>query len=151
MLRYRLLLEKQTIFKKQNKLSFNEPVFLELLSIKASIECQIYLNRVNEYCSLIKKFLDTKIIPHQFRAKFLEMIEQDNKEAELLFQDFEQLANFLIHDNLDEFSPLFSRVHKIYLQVFEFGSEDDGFGVPEHEFKNSVEKAYFQIKNAEIN
>ena len=79
-----------------------------------------------EYCSLIKKYLNRTIPPHKFRARFLEMVKQDDEKAEKILQDFKQLASFSIDVNLDGFSSLFGRISNNCLQAFEFGPKNDG-------------------------
>jgi len=142
--RYRELLKKKDILEEQNKFLFDEPDFLELLSYQATVYTQLYFSRKSDYCSLIKQYLDATIFPHIFRAKFLEMVEQDDEKAEKILQDFKQLSSFSSDVNLDQFSSLFERISDKCLQAFEFGPEDDGYGIPEDEFRNAIEETYFQ-------
>lgn len=145
--RYRELLKKNDILEEQNKFSFDDPHYVELLSYQTTVYNQIYFSRTNEYRSLIKKYLNIIIPPHEFRAKFLEMVKEDDEEAATILQDFKQLSNFSIDVNLDEFSSLFEQIFNTCLQAFEFGSKDDGYGIPEDEFRNSIEEIYFQLEN----
>ena len=145
--RYRELLKKKNILEEQNKFLFNNPDYLELLSYQGDVYSQIYFSRKNDYCSLIKKYLNTIIPPHEFRARFLEMVEQDNEKAEKILQDFKQLSSFSIDVNLDGFSSLFGRISNNCLQAFGFGLKNDGYGIPEDEFRNSIEEIYFQLEN----
>ena len=145
--RYRELLKKVAILKQQNKFLFDEPEFMELLHHKASVEQQILFNRKSEYYSLIKKYVDKTLSPDIFRAELLEMVKQDNEKAEKILQDFNQLSSFSIDVNLDTFSSSFERISDKCLQAFEFGPEDDGYGIPEDEFRNSIEESYFKLEN----
>ena len=145
--RYRELLKKERILEEQNKFLFDEPYYLELLSYQATVYRQIYFSRRSEYCSLIKKYLNTTIPPHKFRARFLEMVKQDDEKAEQILQDFKQLSSFSIDGNLDGFSSLFGRISNKCLQAFEFDPKNDDYGIPEDEFRNSVEKTYLQLEN----
>ena len=150
--RYRELLKKVNILEQQNKFLFDEPEFMEFLSYGASVERQIHFSRKSEYCSLIKKYVYKTLPPHIFRGEFLEMVEQDTEKAEKILQDFNQLSNFSISVNLldedkDEFSSSFERISDKCLQAFEFGPEDDGYGIPEDEFRNSIEESYFKLEN----
>ena len=144
---YRELLKKESILSEQNKFLFDESDSLEVLSYQATVYRQIYFSRRNEYCSLIKKYLNTTIPPHKFRARFLKMVKQDDEKAEKILQDFKQLSSFSIDGNLDGFSSLFGRISNKCLQAFEFGLKNDGYGIPKDEFRNSIEKTYFQIQN----
>jgi hypothetical protein len=144
---YRELLKKESILKEQNKFLFDKPDYLELLSYQATVYRQISFRRRNEYCSLIKKYLNTTIPPHKFRARFLEMIKQDDEKAEKILQDFKQFSSFSIDGNLDRFSSLFGRIFNKCLQAFEFGPKNYGYGISEDESRNSIEKTYFQIQN----
>ena len=75
------------------------------------------------------------------------MLKQDDEKAEKILQDFKQLSSFSIDVNLDGFSSLFERISDNCLQAFEFGPKDDGYGIPEDEFSNSIEEIYFQLEN----
>ena len=125
----------------------DEPNFLEFVSCEATVYRQIYFNRKSEYVFLIKKYLNTPFPPHIFRARFLEMVKQDDEKADKILQDFNQLSSFSIEGNLDEFSSLFERIYNKCVQAFEFGPQDDGYGIPEDEFRNSIEEIYFKLEN----
>ena len=144
--RYRELLKKKDILEEQNKFLFDDPDYLELLSYQATVYRQIYFSRKSDYCSLIKKYLNTTIPPHKFRARFLGMVKQDDEKAEKILQDFNQLSSFSIDVNLDGFSSLFGRISNNCLQAFEFGPKNDGYGIPEDEFRNSIEEIYFELE-----
>ena len=75
------------------------------------------------------------------------MVKQDDEKAEKILQDFKQLSNFSIDVNLDGFSSLFGRISNNCLQAFEFGPKNDGYGILEDEFRNSIEEIYFQLEN----
>ena len=142
--RYRELLKKKYV---KNKSVFDDPDYLELLSCQGSVYSQIYFNRKSDYCSLIKKYLNETINPDIFRARFLGMVKQDIEKAEKILQDFKQLSSFSIDVNLDGFSSLFERISDTCLQAFEFGPKNNGYGIPEDEFRNSIEEIYFQLEN----
>jgi hypothetical protein len=76
---------------------------------------------------------------------FNQKIFKDEK-AERILQDLKQLFSFSIDGNLDQFSSLFGRISNKCLQAFEFGPKNDGYGIPEDEFRNSVEKTYLQLQ-----
>lgn len=145
--RYRELLKKKDILEEQNKFLFDDADYFELLSCQAIVYRQIYFSRKSDYCSLIMYYLNTTILPHKFRARFLEMVKQDDEKAEKILQDFKQLSSFSIDVNLGGFSSLFGQISDKCLQAFEFGPEDDGYGIPEDEFRNSIEKIYFQLED----
>jgi len=145
--RYRELLKKKDIIEEQDTFVFDNPDYLELLSYQAIVYCQIYFSRKSDYCYLIKKYLNTTIPPHIFRARFLEMLKRDDEKAEKILQDFKQLSSFSIDINVDGFSSLFRKISNQCLQAFEFGPMDDGYGIPEDEFRNSIEEIYFQLEN----
>ena len=146
-LRYRELLKKKNILEEQNKFLFNEPDYFELLSYQSTVYSQIHFSRKSDYYSLIKKYLNTLIPAYKFRARFLEMVKQDNEKAEKILQDFKQLSSFSIDVNLNGFSSLFEQISNNCLQAFEFGSKNDGYGIPEDEFRNSIEEICFQLEN----
>ena len=75
------------------------------------------------------------------------MVKQDDKKAEKILQDFKQLSSFSIDANLGGFSSLFGQISNNCLQAFEFGSKNDGYGIPEDEFINSIEEIYFQLES----
>lgn len=145
--RYRELLKRKDILEEQSEFIFDEPEYRELLSYQGSVYTQIYFNRKSYYCSLIRKYLNKKIPSHLFIGRFLIMVEEDDKKAGKILQDFEQLSNFSINVTLDEFSSLFERIFDRCLQAFEFGPDDELYGVPENELRNSIEEIYFQLEN----
>ena len=91
--------------------------------------------------------MNTTIPPHIFRAKFLEMVKQDDEKAEKMLQNFKQLSNFSIYINLDNFLSLFEKVYNNCLQAFEFGPEIDNYRISEDEFRSSIKEIYFQLEN----
>ena len=145
--RYRELLKITYIIKDGDKTIFDNPEYLELLSYQASVYDEIYFSRKSEYCSLIIQYLNATLLSHEFIAEFLQMIKEDNEKSKKILQDLKQLSSFSIHANLDSFSSLFDQIYNACLQAFEFGHENDGYGIPEDEFRNSVEETYFQLEN----
>lgn len=75
------------------------------------------------------------------------MVKQDDEKAEKILQDFKQFSSFSIDANLGGFSSLFGQISNNCLQAFEFGPKNDGYGIPEDEFRNSIEEIYFQLEN----
>ena len=61
--RYHELLKKEDILEEQSKFLFDDPDYLELLSYQATVSRQIYFSRKSDYCSSIKKYLNTTIPP----------------------------------------------------------------------------------------
>ena len=122
-----------------NKQDLTETDQLQLLSYGALVERQISYNRKEDYFSLIKNYLAKKISPSIFRAKFLEMQNQDNNTAQMLKKDFEQLSNFSVNLELEEgpFSSLINLIYDNSMLAIEFGPEE---GISEEEFKVSIEK-----------
>ena len=145
--RYRELLKKRkSALEEKDAFSFNDPYYLELLSCEATVYTELYFNHKSNYFSLIEEYLNTTIPTNIFVAEFLDMVKQDNEKAEKILQDFKQLSNFPIDVTLDKFSSLFERISDKCSYVLEFGHEDDGNGISEDEFRNSIEETYFQLK-----
>lgn len=71
---------KQLIAKKELALSdkdlFADPTFLELLSLEASIESQVFYNHKKKYFALIQQYLNETIHPNIFRAELIEMVNE---------------------------------------------------------------------------
>ena len=45
------------------------------------------------------------------------------------------------------FRLYFGQISNNCLQAFEFGPKNDGYGISEEEFRNSIEEIYFQLEN----
>ena len=105
---------------------FHEPEFIELLSCEE------------------KEYLVKTIYPNVFRAQFRAMTDEDLRKSHQIFNDFEQLSTFWIDSKLNEFSSLFEEINEKCLYTFEFKDEDGA--MPEHEFRDPVEKIFSQIQ-----
>lgn len=135
--RYKELLELE----KSKKITFLD---LELLTYEANIESQISYNRKENYFSLMEKYLNEKIVGHEFRSKFLEMEKQDGKIAYIIKQDLQNLEVFTLADDLEEFSHLIGEISTL---CFEYNEIWDGTMIPmsESEFYSLVNKHYYQL------
>lgn len=71
------------------------------------------------------------------------MRREDAEKAETILKDFKHSIDL----KLDEFSSLFRRISNNCLQAFEFGSEDDVYGIPEDQFRDSITNIFFQLQN----
>ena len=71
----------------------------------------------------MEKYLEGKIVGHEFRSKFLEMEKQDGKIAYIIKQDFQKLEVFTLADDLEEFSDLIREISTLCL---EYGEVWDG-------------------------
>jgi len=141
---YRQLVAKTDCLTSKNEDFFTDPIFLELLSLESSLQTQIFYNNKNNYFTLIQKYLDEIINPYVFRAKFIEMVNEDMKKSHKILNDFEELSTFWIDLKLDEFCSLFENIHETCFYAFEF--EDEKNLVPEDKFCDSIQKIFFKIQ-----
>ena len=142
--RYRQLLAKNDSLNKKNKDLLYKPDFIELLSCQGSVETQIFYNQKDKYFDLIKEYLVETIPSNVFRVRFTRMAREDMKKADEILNDFQQLSNFWIDSELDEFSSLFEEINEKCLYAVEFEGEDGA--MPEDEFRDSIEKIFSQMQ-----
>ena len=95
---------------------------------------------------MIEKYLETTILPHRFKARFLQMVKQNDKKAEKILQDFKQLSSFSLDINSDGFSSLLGRISDNCLQAFEFGPADNGYEISENKLNSPLKKLIFDLK-----
>jgi len=140
--RYRELLAKTDSSTNKNKDLFDDPTFIELLSLESSVETQVFYNHKNNYFALIQKYLGEIINPNVFRGQFIEMVNEDMKKSHKILKNFEELSTFWIDLELDDFSSLFENIYETCLYAFEFEDQDDA--MPEDKFRDSIEIFFFQ-------
>jgi len=142
--RYRELLAKTDSSTNKNKNFFDDPIFIELLSLESSVVTQVFYNHKNSYFALIQKYVDKIINPNVFRGHFLEMVNEDLKKSHKILKNFEELSTFWIDLELDDFSSLFENIHETCLYAFEFEDQEDA--MPEDTFRDSIQKFFFKIQ-----
>ena len=142
--RYRELLAEIDSSTKKTKELFDDPKFIELLSLQGSVETQVFYNHKNKYFALIQKYLSEIISPNVFRAKFIRIVNEDLKKSYKILKNFEEFYTFWIDSELDDFSSLFENIHETCLYVVEFEDQDDA--MPEEEFRDSIEKIFFKMQ-----
>jgi len=137
--RYKELLKQR----KNEEISF---LNLELISFEASVEEQICYDRKKDYFILIDEYLSRTISLYDFRSKFLQMQNEDSEKATIILEDFQELENFTLANNLEKFSDLITDISSL---CFEYGELWDGTIEPmsESEFYDLVNNYYFQLKN----
>jgi len=125
---------------------FDNPTFIELqlLFLESSIETQVFYNHKNNYFALIQKYLGETINFNVFRGQFIEMVNENLKKSHKILKNFEELSNFWIDLELDDFSSLFENIYETCLYAFEFEDQDDA--MPEDKFRDSIEKFFFKIQ-----
>lgn len=114
----------------------DKKAFLELLNYKANVECQIGYVKTPIYFSLVENYLTEKITPDKFRADFLDLQDQDCKDATNILNDLEKLSTFSISLKAIEFSSLLMDVYNCSMIVIE---EE---GLSETEFRDSIERIF---------
>lgn len=143
--RYRQLLAKKDSSTNKNKDLFDDPTFIELLSLESSVQTQVFYNHKNNYFALIQKYLGEIINPNVFRGQFIEMVNEDVKKSHKILKNFEELSTFWIDLELDDFSSLFENIYETCLYAFEFEDQDDA--MPEDKFRDSIENFFSKSKS----
>ena len=143
--RYRELLAKTDSSTNKNKDLFDDPTFIELLSLESSVETQVFYNHKNNYFALIQKYLGEIINPNVFRGQFIEMVNEDMKKSHKILKNFEELSTFWIDLELNDFSSLFENIYETCLYAFEFEDQDDA--MPEDKFRDSIENFFSKSKS----
>lgn len=129
------------------KISFMDQRYLELLDYKADVEVQITYNRKVDYFLLIHDYLIQVTTPYEFRCKLIEMTKEDSMKATIIRENFQQLEDFSIAENLDKFSGLMGKISNL---CFDYDEVWDGTMKPmsEAEFRSLVNNYYLQLQEA---
>jgi hypothetical protein len=157
---YFFLLKKRETLRNQDISLWNENYgeYEELLSYRAILEQQFCYNRKDEYIFLIEKYLeettgkdgdDLSGLSGLFRWEFLilwrHMISDlEIFEQEIHDQGIQKLTNFYIDPKSREFSDLIDQIRDL-CEILSCYPEDT-YGINSDEFRTSIEKIYFQIK-----
>lgn len=141
--KYKELLAKQDSFPNDISL-FSNSQFIELCTLEGKVEIQVYYENRHQYSVLIQNYLNKLITPHRFRADFTLLKEEDIKKAEKILENFEELSNFWIDSDLNDFSSSFETMYDNCLSIIEL--EDEGGAMMETDFRNSIEKHFFKIQ-----
>ena len=125
---------------------------LELLSYRIGLQSQIYYNRKAEYLSLIKEYLKEnagKDGASLFRLQFLHIYRKDNKalktlEEEILEKGLQVFSTFLLDSKSESFSKLIEQIVSD-CDFLTFNPEET-YGFNEDQFRDSIEKIFFQMR-----
>jgi hypothetical protein len=143
--RYKELLEKNEILLAQQSNSFfeTEDELIELLSYYLYIQHQISYERREDYYFLIFRYIEKLITLQIFQSEFLKMEKTDARVAQLILNDFEQLAVFSVDLKALKFSPLTAKISEVCRLVTKLSPEE---GIINQEFHKSLEKIYFEMR-----
>ena len=140
--RYKELLN----LKKNNKISFLDEDFMELLIYKSNVAEQISYDRKEAYFLLISKFLDRSITISDFNSQIKELQEQDNRKSKIVLKNFEELQAFPLASDLNIFS---NSIHYISEGCFDYyESFVDLKPITKDELYDLVNKYYSQLQAA---
>lgn len=137
--------EKEFKEKNQTKDFFKNPIFLELINLKCSVERQIVYDQKSKYFDLIQKYLDETIHAYEFRAEFQYMIEKDAKKSRKILKNFDDLSNFWINLKSDEFYSLFQIIEETCQYAFEFYLDEEN-AMSEDEFYDSIKDTFLKMR-----
>ena len=121
------------------------PLFLELVSYRASVESQISYNRKNDYFILIQEYLRRIISPYEFRSKFLQMTKENTKKSALILENFKKLEVFTLAKDLEDFANLTDEIAVLCLE-YDVIWDETVERMSESEFYSLVNKHYLQLK-----
>lgn len=138
--RYKELLN----LKLNNKISFLDEDFMELLTYKSNVAEQISYDRKEAYFLLISKFLDRSITISDFNSQIKELQEQDNRKSKIVLKNFEELQAFPLASDLNIFS---NSIHYISEGCFDYyESFVDLKPITKDELYDLVNKYYSQLQ-----
>ena len=138
--RYKELLN----LKKNNKISFLDEDFMELLIYKSNVAEQISYDRKEAYFLLISKFLDRSITISDFNSQIKELQEQDNRKSKIILENFEELQAFSLASDLNIFSNSIHYISEGCLDYYE--SFVDLKPITKDELYDLVNKYYSQLQ-----
>nr|UXN44455.1 hypothetical protein [Navicula tsukamotoi] len=99
---------------------------------------QVRYTRKIEYISLLKRYLEKKISPDEFRLKFLEMDKQDSEKTSILLADSQKLENLVIFDESKKFGYFTCDIFTLCIEFDLLLSDYD---------RMSESEFYFLVKN----
>jgi hypothetical protein len=92
---------------------------------------------------LIDNYLQKLISPSNFWSKFLKMEKEDSRKAEEILQYPQQLPEFYLVDNLEQFADLMDQISDIYFDIEDIGFVD---GLVKDVSYSSVKNYYSQLQ-----
>ena len=137
--RYKELLN----LKKNNKISFLDEDFMELLIYKSNVAEQISYDRKEAYFLLISKFLDRSITISDFNSQIKELQEQDNRKSKILLENSQELQTFPLASDLKIFSNSINNISEVCFDFYE--SFNDLESITKDELYDSVNKYYSEL------
>ena len=129
------------------KISLLDENFFKLLGYKTSVEEQITYDRKADYFLLIHQYLTRVISLYEFQSKLVEMEEEDSTKARIILENFQELEDFSLVEDLDKFSGLMGRISDLcfdYYEVWDGTMEP----MPEAELYYLVNNCYLQLQEA---
>ena len=138
--RYKELLN----LKKDNKISFLDENFRELLKYEVNVEKQIAYDRKEIYFLLISKFLNRSIEICDFESQLKELQKQDNRKSKIVLENFEELQAFPLASDLNIFSDSIYNISEGCFDYYE--SFVDLKPITKDELYDLVNKYYSQLQ-----
>ena len=132
--------------RKVNPNSFSNEIFLEFLGYEGQIVSQTSYNRKEKYFSLIKNYLSGIITLYEFQSQFFKMQRQDSEQAGLILEDFQVLEEFILADNLENFSDLMVEIETLCSECYDIVDDESGKPMTERQFYSLVNTCYFQFQ-----
>ena len=129
-------------YKELGRLRENNQILPEndekLSNYVVSVSNQVRYNRKIDYISLLNKYLEKKILPDEFRLKFLEVDKQDSEKTRIFLADSQKLENLVIFDESEKFGHFVCDISTLCIEFDILLSDYD---------RMSESEFYFLVKN----
>jgi hypothetical protein len=116
--------------------------WMELVEYSTSVGYQLIYERKKDYFSLIDNYLNGTLSLLEFRTQFIEMEGENHKKSLLILECFQELEDFYLAEDLEEFSRLIASIRGICEDYYVLEP------IPETDFYFSVSKDYCQLQEA---
>lgn len=136
--RYKKLLE----LSRSGRISFLDSNYIELVKSSLSVGYQIIYERKIIFFSLIDNYLYGTLSLLEFRTQFLEMERENQKKGELTLKNLQELDDFYLAEDLENFSRLIANIRGICEDYYVLEP------MPETDFYFSVSNYYSQLQEA---
>lgn len=116
--------------------------WMELVEYSTSVGYQLIYERKKDYFSLIDNYLNGTLSLLEFRTQFIEMEGENHKKSLLILENIQELEDFYLAEDLEEFSRLIASIREICEDYYVLEP------MPETDFYFAVSRYYCQLQEA---
>lgn len=140
---YKQLIEKEKKYERDPTIA--SPIFLELISYDAKVNCQIYYERKEEYYSLISNYINKQMTSGEFQCALREMEKQDGATSRIILSDLEKLGTFVLDLENTKFTDILVKISDV-CDLKRIDSPEEGISITEEDFQKNMTKYYAEMQ-----